>query len=287
MTLLRRHVTVSAGERVPFQLSWFPSHEAPPPAVDPVGMISSTEDWWAEWSGRCQYEGPFREEALRSLITLKALTYEPTGAIVAAPTTSLPEELGGERNWDYRFCWLRDGAFTLIPFVRTGYRDESVAWRNWLLRAVAGDPAPQLMYGIGRAPLTELELCLGFEGSRPVRMATRRATGPARRLRGGDGGSTTPGELANELYEAARPRSADWSRLTPRAPVAKPDEGIWEIRGSSISSTRRSPHGRGESRRRDSRASGADVPLIAGGVYVMDHADVLHGRQEKNSFVQY
>jgi GH15 family glucan-1,4-alpha-glucosidase len=134
--------TVSAGERVPFQLSWFPSHEAPPPAVDPAGMISSTEDWWAEWSGRCQYEGPFREEALRSLITLKALTYEPTGAIVAAPTTSLPEEIGGERNWDYRFCWLRDGAFTLIPFVRTGYRDEAVAWRNWLLRAVAGDPEP-------------------------------------------------------------------------------------------------------------------------------------------------
>jgi GH15 family glucan-1,4-alpha-glucosidase len=126
--------TVSPGECVPFYLVWYPSHVPGPEPVDPLDLVARTEAWWQEWSGRCQYRGPYRDDVLRSLITLKALTYSPTGAIVAAATTSLPEEIGGERNWDYRYCWLRDGAFTLAPLVRTGYLDEALAWRAWLLR---------------------------------------------------------------------------------------------------------------------------------------------------------
>ena len=117
--------TVSEGERVPFHLAWYPSHAPRPEPIDPFNTLARTESWWREWSGRCTYEGPHSEVVLRSLITLKALTYAPTGAIVAALTTSLPEEVGGERNWDYRFCWLRDGSFTLAPLVQTGYMDEA------------------------------------------------------------------------------------------------------------------------------------------------------------------
>jgi GH15 family glucan-1,4-alpha-glucosidase len=151
--------TVSAGQRVPFHLVWYPSHLSCPEPVDPFERVARTEAWWRQWSGRCQYEGPNRDDVVRSLITLKALTYAPTGAIVAALTTSLPEEIGGERNWDYRYCWLRDGAFSLVPLVWTGYLDEARAWRDWCLRAIAGDPGQlQLMYGIGgEHRLTELE----------------------------------------------------------------------------------------------------------------------------------
>ena len=166
--------TVSAGERVPFHLVWYPSHLPCPEPVDPFEMVARTEAWWREWSGHCQYEGPYHDDVLRSLITLKALTYSPTGAIVAALTTSLPEEIGGERNWDYRYCWLRDGAFSLVPFFRTGYLDEARAWRDWVLRAIAGDVGQlQLMYGIGgEHRLTELELpwLAGYENSKPVRI---------------------------------------------------------------------------------------------------------------------
>jgi GH15 family glucan-1,4-alpha-glucosidase len=231
--------TVSAGERVPFQLVWYPSHLPPPEPIDPFGVVTRTEAWWREWSGRCQYEGVHRDDVIRSLLTLKALTYSPTGGIVAALTTSLPEEIGGGRNWDYRFCWLRDGSFTLMPFIRTGYLDEAVAWRDWLLRAIAGDPAQvQLMYGIaGEHRLTELELpwLSGYEGSKPVRTGNAaceqfqldifgevlavlhtawKAGLPVR----GDS-ALAPGIGLEALIEIVERRWRD------------PDEGIWEVRG--------------------------------------------------------
>ena len=138
-----------------------------------MNILARTESWRREWSGRCTYEGPHSEVVQRSLITLKAL-YAPTGAIVATLTTSLQEDAGGERNWDYRYCWLRDGSFTLAPLVQAGYMDEAVAWRDWLFRAIAGDPNQlQIMYGIGgEHRLTELELpwLSGYEGSKPVRI---------------------------------------------------------------------------------------------------------------------
>jgi GH15 family glucan-1,4-alpha-glucosidase len=230
--------TVSGGDRVPFQLVWYPSHRPPPEPVDSPGMVARTEAWWREWSGRCRYEGPYRDDVLRSLITLKGLTYSPTGAIVAALTTSLPEEIGGIRNWDYRYCWLRDGAFTIAPLVRTGYLDEAVAWRDWLLRAVAGDPGQlQLMYGIGgEHRLTELELpwLSGYEGSRPVRVGN--AAYHQFQL-------DIFGEVLAVLYRArqAGMPERDPARF-PGIDVAtaievverrwrEPDEGIWEIRG--------------------------------------------------------
>src|ERR671919_255429 len=166
--------TVSAGQRVPFVLMWHPSHEPEPDVIDAEDTIASTDQWWREWSGRCTYEGPWREAVIRSLITLKALTYAPTGGIVAAPTTSLPEQLGGVRNWDYRYCWVRDATFTLYALMLAGYRDEARAWRDWLLRAVAGDPDDlQIMYGPAgerRLPEYELPWLQGYEGSRPVRV---------------------------------------------------------------------------------------------------------------------
>ena len=166
--------TISEGEQAWFRLVWFPSHEGVPEPADAAAEASRTEAWWRDWSGRCTYQGPHRETVLRSLITLKALTYAPTGGIVAAATTSLPEEIGGVRNWDYRFCWLRDGAFTVAALARFGYTEEAIALGAWLRRAVAGDPAQlQIMYGIGgEHRLTEFELpwLAGYEGSRPVRV---------------------------------------------------------------------------------------------------------------------
>src|SRR5688572_26305059 len=165
---------VSEGERVPFVLQWQPSHEEPRGCVDAEEALAEAEAWWREWSGHCSYEGEYREAVLRSLITLKALTYAPTGGIVAAPTTSLPEQLGGVRNWDYRLCWLRDATFTLYSLMMAGYREEAVAWRNWLLRAVAGNPSQiSIMYGLaGERRLSEMELpwLPGYEGSAPVRV---------------------------------------------------------------------------------------------------------------------
>jgi len=144
---------VSAGERAPFHLVWYPSHLPCPKPIDLFEILGRTEACWRQWAGRCRYEGPHQDDVLRSLITLKALTYSPTGAIVAALTTSLPEEIGGQRNWDYRYCWLRDGAFALVPVIRTGYLEEAVAWRDWLLRAIAGDQATAAHVRCrGRAP---------------------------------------------------------------------------------------------------------------------------------------
>jgi GH15 family glucan-1,4-alpha-glucosidase len=165
--------TVSEGERVPFVLTWKASHIPYTPQTDPDEALDRTMDFWTTWSGRCSFEGPYRDAVERSLITLKAMTFEPTGAIVAAPTTSLPEWPGGPRNWDYRYCWLRDATLTLQTLLAVGYTEEAVAWRDWLLRAVAGDPADlQIMYSItGKRRLPEIELgwLEGFESSKPVR----------------------------------------------------------------------------------------------------------------------
>ena len=166
--------TVSDGERMPFVLQWHPSQDPVPAAIDAEDAIRSTERWWREWSGRCKYDGRWRDSVVRSLITLKALIYQPTGGMVAAATTSLPEKLGGQRNWDYRFCWLRDATFMLYALLDAGYLDEAQSWRDWLLRVVAGKASQlNLMYGVaGERRLTEIELdwLPGYEDSRPVRV---------------------------------------------------------------------------------------------------------------------
>ncbi|MBR1245650.1 glycoside hydrolase family 15 protein [Bradyrhizobium sp. AUGA SZCCT0169] len=165
---------VGEGDTVPFVLTYGPSHLAVPGPIDAAVALQETEAFWSEWSARCSYEGEHRDLVMRSLITLKALTYAPTGGIVAAPTTSLPEKLGGARNWDYRFCWLRDATFTLLALMNSGYTEEALAWHNWLLRAVAGSPANmQIMYGImGERRLLEWEAgwLPGYEGAQPVRV---------------------------------------------------------------------------------------------------------------------
>ncbi|HYL48145.1 MAG TPA: glycoside hydrolase family 15 protein, partial [Stellaceae bacterium] len=168
--------TVRAGERASFTVTWWRSYDDEPAGLDPRAALDDTEDYWRKWSARCTPEagGEWHDAVMRSLLTLKALTYAPTGGIVAAPTTSLPEKLGGGRNWDYRYCWLRDAAFTLFAFILAGYVDEAKAWREWLLRAVAGAPADmQIMYGIaGERRLSEHELpwLPGYADSRPVRI---------------------------------------------------------------------------------------------------------------------
>jgi GH15 family glucan-1,4-alpha-glucosidase len=292
--------TVEAGQSVPFHLAWHPSHEEPPAAGDPFEMVSTTEDWWQEWASQCQYDGPFRDDALRSLITLKALTYQPTGAIVAAPTTSLPEELGGERNWDYRFCWLRDGSFTLAPLVRAGYKEEAIAWRDWLLRAIAGDPRQlQLMYGIGgEHRLTELELpwLAGFEGSRPVR--TGNAAAEQFQL-------DVYGEVLAVLYnawnlgiltpqDAAAPPGVKLPQIIElvEAQWREPDEGIWEVRGQRqhFTYSKVSAWTAMDRAVKVAEKVGLDVPLDRWRATRDEiHAEVLARGfdTEKNSFVQH
>ena len=227
--------TVSAGQRVPFVLMWHPSHEPEPDVIDAEDTIASTDQWWREWSGRCTYEGPWREAVIRSLITLKALTYAPTGGIVAAPTTSLPEQLGGVRNWDYRYCWVRDATFTLYALMLAGYTAEACAWREWLLRAVAGKPSQlNIMYGLaGERRLTELELdwLPGYEGSSPVRIGNAACL---------QFQLDVYGELMDALHLARRgglePDENAWRverALTQYLESAwsEPDNGIWEMRG--------------------------------------------------------
>ncbi|MDB6169708.1 MAG: glycoside hydrolase 15-related, partial [Verrucomicrobia bacterium] len=226
---------VAAGARQAFVLTWYPSHEPAPAAVDAEPLLAATEKFWTEWSGRCTYRGPRRAAVMRSLITLKALTYLPTGGIVAAGTTSLPEFLGGVRNWDYRFCWLRDATFTLYSFMRAGYTEEAKAWSDWLLRAVAGDPAQlQIMYGVaGERSLPELELghLPGYENSRPVRIGN--AAAEQFQL-------DVYGEVMDAMHLARSvglKTDRDGWRLQLHlidfvvAHWRDPDEGIWEIRG--------------------------------------------------------
>ncbi|PTL84764.1 glucoamylase [Vitiosangium sp. GDMCC 1.1324] len=227
--------TVSEGQRLPFILRWYPSHESPPAPLEPMMALADTEAWWREWSSRCTYQGPWREPVLTSLMTLKALTYAPTGGIVAAPTTSLPERLGGVRNWDYRFCWLRDATFTLYALLLSGFHEEAKAWRDWLLRSVAGDPAKiQIMYGVaGERRLTEasLDWLPGYEGSGPVR--TGNAAFRQFQL-------DVFGELMDSLFQARRAGIAAerhaWSMTLVlmdflEAVWKQPDEGLWEVRG--------------------------------------------------------
>jgi GH15 family glucan-1,4-alpha-glucosidase len=227
--------TVSPRQRVPFVLTWYPSHQSAPPEVDVEAQLRETEKWWVQWSERCTYHGEWRDAVLRSLLTLKALCYTPTGGLVAAPTTSLPEQLGGVRNWDYRYCWLRDATFALYALMIGGYVDEALAWREWLLRSVAGHPAEaRIMYGLaGERRLTELELdwLPGYEGSVPVRVGN--AAHSQFQL-------DVYGEVLDALHTARRAglESDENSWRVQRALAEfvesawqRPDEGIWEVRG--------------------------------------------------------
>ena len=226
---------VSEGETIPFVLTYGPSHLPLPKPINPAKALQDTEDFWTEWCSRCTYDGDYRDLVMRSLITLKALTYGPTGGIVAAPTASLPEKLGGSRNWDYRFCWLRDATFTLLALINSGYTEEALAWHNWLLRAAAGAPANmQIMYGImGQRRLLEWEAgwLPGYEGSRPVRVGN--AAHAQLQL-------DVYGELIDAFHQwrmaALELDKGSWALecavLEHLAEVWDlPDHGIWERRG--------------------------------------------------------
>ena len=229
--------TVGPGDRVPFVLTWFPSHEKVPEPIHPFEALEDAKRYWHEWANSCVHYGPYHDEIHASLLLLKALTYAPTGGIVAAPTTSLPEWIGGVRNWDYRFCWLRDATLTLLAMLQAGYKDEAIAWRRWLLRAIAGDPADvQIMYGLaGERRLDErtLDWLPGYEGSAPVRVGNAAST----QLQ-----LDVFGEVVNALYQArvhGAPaddniwslcrRLFDWLEDGWR----RKDAGIWEVRGEN------------------------------------------------------
>jgi GH15 family glucan-1,4-alpha-glucosidase len=227
--------TLSEGERVSFVLTWSHSYGERPVAIDGLQAVDDTERYWLDWAGGIGYDGPFQDAVYRSLLTLKGLTYEPSGGIVAAATTSLPETLGGSRNWDYRYCWLRDSTFTLVALVGAGLHEEARAWQQWVLRAVAGDPADlQIMYGIDgtrRLPEYELPWLPGYEGASPVRI-------------GNDAAGQVQGDVPGEVLAAAHvgrtagivPMERSWQLqrwLAGRLQEAwkKPDNGIWESRG--------------------------------------------------------
>jgi GH15 family glucan-1,4-alpha-glucosidase len=223
------------GERVPFVLTWFPSHEPVPEETHADEMLADTKAFWHEWANTCVHYGPYHDEIHQSLLLLKALTYRPTGGIVAAPTTSLPEWIGGIRNWDYRFCWLRDATLTLLAMLQAGYKDEAVEWRSWLLRAVAGDAGDvQIMYGLGgerRLDERVLEWLPGYEGSQPVRVGNAAST----QLQ-----LDVYGEVLDALYQArVQGAPADdniWSLAMNllgwlEDAWRRPDAGIWEVRG--------------------------------------------------------
>ncbi|TDD55228.1 glycoside hydrolase family 15 protein [Saccharopolyspora elongata] len=228
--------SVPAGCSVDFRLAWTASEQKAPAPLGVGRAVEVTTRWWREWAGRCQYRGELRNAVMRSLITLKALTYAPSGGIIAAPTTSLPEKLGGVRNWDYRFCWIRDATFTLMALLTAGYAEEARQWREWLLRAVAGSPQQlQIMYGLNgerRLPELELDWLPGYAGSRPVRV-------------GNDAANQFQldifGELMDALHQARThgiPPDPDAWRMQ-RALMDflesnwnEPDNGIWEVRGS-------------------------------------------------------
>jgi GH15 family glucan-1,4-alpha-glucosidase len=226
---------VEAGKSIPFVLSYGASFQSPPPAIDGFDALARTEAFWRQWSDRCPDVGPWTEAVKRSLITLKALTYAPTGGIVAAATTSLPERLGGVRNWDYRYCWLRDATFTLLALMNLGYYDEARAWRDWLIRAIAGSPNQiQIMYGVGGErwlPELIVPWLSGYENSAPVRI-------------GNDASKQLQldifGEAIDAMFQALKAGMAPSERGRAVRPVVldylatvwrQPDEGIWEVRG--------------------------------------------------------
>jgi GH15 family glucan-1,4-alpha-glucosidase len=226
---------VAEGKTIPFVLTYGPSHLQLPSPIDPAQALQDTEDFWVDWCSRCSYEGESRDLVMRSLITLKALTYGPTGGIVAAPTTSLPEKLGGSRNWDYRYCWLRDATFTLLALMNSGYTEEASDWHNWLLRAAAGTPANmQIMYGIkGERRLLEWEAewLPGYEGAQPVRVGN--AAHAQLQL-------DVYGELIDAFHQSRVTKlKLDAGTWDLECAVLKhleevwnePDHGIWERRG--------------------------------------------------------
>ena len=228
--------TIRRGEKVPFTLAWFPSHEDIPHAINSTWALSRTTSWWRDWTKQSRYDGEWSEIVQRSAITLKALTYAPTGGIMAAPTTSLPEWIGGVRNWDYRFCWLRDATFTLLALLHSGYDEEARAWRAWLLRAVAGEPSDlQIMYGpAGERRLTEWEVSWlpGYEESHPVRIGN--AASAQFQL-------DVYGEVVDALYQSRTGAIAEREINVYHLILAmldfledawkQPDDGIWEVRG--------------------------------------------------------
>lgn len=226
---------LAAGQTVDFRLSWAGLGRPPAPIPDTSEEIDRTERWWQRWADQCTYQGPYRDAVVRSLVTLKALTYAPSGGIIAAPTSSLPEKLGGVRNWDYRFCWIRDATFTLLALLDSGYTEEAVAWREWLVRAVAGRPDQmQIMYGVsGERRLTEVEVSWlpGYEGSAPVRIGNAAAA---------QFQLDVYGELMDALHQARargiEPDADAWRVQRElmdflEANWREPDEGIWEVRG--------------------------------------------------------
>ncbi|MET0406526.1 MAG: glycoside hydrolase family 15 protein [Cystobacter sp.] len=229
--------TVSEGQRIPFVLRWHRSHEPEPPFLDGLEALEDTEAWWKEWFSHCTYQGAWPEAVRTSLMTLKALTYAPTGGIVAAATTSLPERLGGQRNWDYRFCWLRDATFTLYSLSLGGFREEAEAWRAWLMRSVAGDPAKlQIMYGVaGERRLTEMNLdwLPGYGDSKPVRTGNGAV---------GQFQLDVYGEVMDSFHQANRmglkkdPRTWDVALVLMdflESGWKQADAGLWEVRGDS------------------------------------------------------
>jgi GH15 family glucan-1,4-alpha-glucosidase len=231
----KAELDVAEGQQRAFTLAYFPSHRSPPQPLDPYATCTSTATWWQDWCRRSTYDGLYADQVQRSLITLKALTYSPTGGIVAAPTTSLPEHLGGTRNWDYRFCWLRDATFTLYALLTAGYVDEARAWREWLLRAAAGRPQDlQILYGIaGERRLTEFEVpwLPGYEGSAPVRVGNAAS---------GQHQLDVYGEVFDALHLTRRaglePGGHAWDLQRVlldflESAWHEPDNGIWEVRG--------------------------------------------------------
>ncbi len=231
----RADFRVRAGETVAFNMVWYPSQDPAPDCRAPEPLLAATEEFWTGWTGRMQYEGEHRDMVERSLITLKLLTYAPTGGIVAAPTTSLPEQIGGRRNWDYRYCWIRDATLSLYALLTSGYREEAEAWRQWLMRAAAGSPADlQIMYGLhGERRLLEYEIegLAGFAGSRPVRIGNQAHS--QRQL-------DIYGELVGGLFASQRQGANGVDQAWPLIVVVvdflekiwrEPDNGIWEVRG--------------------------------------------------------
>src|SRR5438067_10863512 len=226
---------VKKGDRVPFVLTWFASHTDSPRAIHPEHALGETEAYWKDWLSRCTRQTRWKDAVVRSLVALKGLTYAPTGGIVAAATTSLPEKIGGVRNWDYRYCWLRDATFTLFALTRAGFVEEARSWRGWLLRAIAGSSAQmQILYGMHgerRLPEFEIEWLAGYENSRPVRVGN--AASNQFQL-------DVYGEVMSSLYHAQRAgikiEETDWALQKAllkflESHWQEPDEGIWEVRG--------------------------------------------------------
>jgi len=227
--------TVREGDRIPFVLTWYPSNEELPREIDAEHALQETIDYWGEWSNLCSYDGKWKKDVYQSLVVLKALTYAPTGGMVAAPTTSLPEKIAGERNWDYRYCWLRDATLTLLAFLNAGYLEEARAWRVWLLRAAAGDPeALQIMYGVaGERRLLEytLDWLPGYEGSRPVRVGNA----AAEQFQLDVYGEVMDAMHQGRVHELERLKEA-WALQRHLLGFLEhawkePDDGIWEVRG--------------------------------------------------------